>query len=286
MSLPNQNQTEINQVNVGIVVLKNDAGVVFADSGNDRIRLVAGTPVALATSVNAASYAVSAAVAPQSIVAVFGVNLATGTEVAVNTPLPLSMLGTTIKVKDSLGTERVAPLFFVSPGQCNYQMPLGTALGTATVTIMSGNGKMSEGTIQVEQVGPGIFTAASSGSGPAAAYLLRVRGTQQTIEQIVQYNPETQAFELIPVDLGPAGDECYLILFGTGIRFRSALGSVIIRIGGRTHTALYAGEAEGFVGLDQVNPSPLRRELTGMGVVNIEVTIDGRVANTATVSIK
>lgn len=286
MSLPNQNQTEVNQVNVGIVVLKNDAGVVFADTVNDRIRLVAGPPIALAVSANAASFSGSAAVAPQSIVAVFGINLATGTELAATNPLPTSLLGTTIKVKDSIGTERLAPLFFVSTGQCNYQMPLGTALGTTTVTVTSGDGKVSAGTIQVEQVGPGVFSAASNGSGAPAAYVIRVRGTQQTIEQIVQYNPQTQVFEHIPVDLGPAGDECYLILFGTGIRFRSALGSVVIRIGGRTHTALYAGEVDGFVGLDQLNPSPLRRELTGMGIVNIEVTIDGRVANITTVSIK
>ena len=165
-------------------------------------------------------------------------------------------------------------------------MPLGTALGAATVTITSGDGKLSAGTVQVEQVGPGLFTAASNGSGPPAAYVLRVRGTQQTVEQVAQFNPETQTFDPIPIDLGPAGDECYLILFGTGIRFRSALGSVIIRIGNRTHVALYAGEVEGFIGLDQLNPQPLRRELTGLGVVNIEVTVDGRVANTTTVSIK
>ena len=41
-----------------------------------------------------------------------------------------------------------------------------------------------------------------------------------------------------------------------------------------------------FVGLDQVNLGPLPRSLTGRGEVDIVLTVDGKVANTVTVTIQ
>lgn len=58
-------------------------------------------------------------IAPEAIIAAFGSNLATATLSATVTPLPTSLAGTTVKVRDSFGTERLASLFFVSPTQVN-----------------------------------------------------------------------------------------------------------------------------------------------------------------------
>ncbi len=285
-NFPNPSVSEINQPNVSITILKGETGLVFADPGNDRIREVTLVPpVGLATSVSAASYSATA-LAPDSIVAVFGPSLATGTAFGGTIPLPTNLLGTTIKVRDSGATERLAQLSFVSPGQANYVMPTGTALGPATVTVTSGDGKVSVGTVQIAAVAPGIFTANSLGTGLVAAYVLRVRGAAQIVEQMAVYNPNTTGFDPIPVDLGPPTDLVFLVMYGTGIRYRTGDAGVIIKIGGRVVSTAYSGPAGGFVGLDQLNPNPLPRELIGAGLVNIEVTVDGVAANIGTVSIK
>src|SRR5258706_2681913 len=87
--------------------------------------------VSLAVTVSAASF--EAPVAPNSIAAIFGVDLATATEVAATSPLPTVLAGTTVTVKDSLGVERSSSLFFVSPGQINCLIPMDTSPGEAMV---------------------------------------------------------------------------------------------------------------------------------------------------------
>jgi uncharacterized protein (TIGR03437 family) len=238
-----------------------------------------------AVSVSAASYQRSA-LAPEMIVAAFGLDLASGIEVGGTIPLPSNLHGTTVSVRDSGGIERVAQLFFVSPGQVNYYMPAGTAVGPATVKIISGTGQVSFGVVDITMISPGIFAASATGQGVAAAQALRVRGAQQTYEPIAQYISGTNMFVPIPVDLGPVGDQVFLVMFGTGFRFRSSDSAVSVKVGGKTLQSLYSGPAPGFVGLDQLNISALPRDLAGAGVINIEITVDGKVANTTTVSIK
>jgi Pectate lyase superfamily protein len=63
---------------------------------------------------------------------------APATQAATGLPLPLSLAGTTARLKDGAGIERAAPLFFVSPTQLNLLVPAGAAEGAATMTIVSG----------------------------------------------------------------------------------------------------------------------------------------------------
>ena len=121
-------------------------------------------------SVSAASYD-GAMLAPESIVAGFGNALANATQVADSIPLPVTLAGTTVKVRDSAGVERDAPLFFVSPLQVNYLIPPDTALGEATVTFHNGSGVISTGKINVASIAPGLFAADASGKGLPAALL-------------------------------------------------------------------------------------------------------------------
>jgi len=83
-----------------------------------------GTTLSLAN-VSAASFS-GTTLASEAIVAAFGQSLATRLETAVSLPLPTSLAGTVVRVRDSAGTQRDAPLFFVSPTQVNYQIPAGT----------------------------------------------------------------------------------------------------------------------------------------------------------------
>src|SRR5581483_10200164 len=79
------------------------------------------------TIVSAATFEVAPAT-PDSIVAAFGTNLATRVEVATSTPLPTSLAGTTVRVRDAQNIERFAQLFFVAPTQINFLVPGDTPL--------------------------------------------------------------------------------------------------------------------------------------------------------------
>ncbi|MCI0391728.1 MAG: hypothetical protein MOB07_23540, partial [Acidobacteria bacterium] len=229
------------------------------------------------TSVSAASFS-GAALAAEAIVASFGSNLATAMQVATTTPLPTTLSGTTVKARDSASVEQLAPLFFVSPTQVNYQIPAGTANGAATITITSGDGSVSTGTTLISTVAPGLFTANASGQGVAAALALRIKADgSQSYEPVAQFDSAQSRFVAAPIDLGAEGDQVFLILFATGVRYRSALSAVTARIGGVDAQVIFAGAQGGFVGLDQVNVR-LPRSLIGRGLVDVALTVDGQMA--------
>ncbi|MGH9840637.1 MAG: hypothetical protein ACREEM_17810 [Blastocatellia bacterium] len=115
-----------------------------------------------ALSVSAASYR-RGALAAEAIVTAFGLNLATGVMAASSLPLPTTLAGTNVKVRDGAGAERLAPLFFVSPTQVNYQMPAGTAPGQAIITITNANGAISADAVEIAPVAPGLFSADARG---------------------------------------------------------------------------------------------------------------------------
>lgn len=76
--------------------------------------------------------------APEAIAAAFGKNLAMRSESATRLPLPTQLAGTTVLVDNKL-----AQLFFVSPGQVNFLIPPDTRLGKVNVVISSGTGEIS-----------------------------------------------------------------------------------------------------------------------------------------------
>ena len=240
-------------------------------------------PRGAVTTVSAANYSPSE-LANGSIAAAFAPSLATTTQLATQTPLPTSLAGTSVRVKDSMGMERLASLFFVAPTQINFLVPAETSAGTAVITVISGDGVISTGTVNVAAVSPGLFSANSDGTGVPAAYAVRVRNNVQTIEQVFEFSGAQNKFVAKPLDLGPAGDVVVLVLFGTGIRGRSAQTAVSCRIGGQAGDVQYASMATGFVGLDQVNVV-IPRSLAGRGEVDVVLTVDGKIANTVKVNI-
>ncbi|MDX2030469.1 MAG: serine hydrolase [Blastocatellia bacterium] len=236
-------------------------------------------------SVLAPSYS-DAALAGESIAAAFGAGFANGAVVAATTPLPVDLGGTTIRVRDSASVERFAPLFFVSPTQINYLVPAGTAAGRAQITIANGQGLLAVGTSTIEPVAPGLFTADASGRGLAAATILRIKQDgSQVYEAVARFDAAQNRFVPVPVDLGNANEQVFLILFATGIRNRSQLANVTARIGDVDAPVLFAGPQGGLVGLDQVNVQ-LPRALAGKGEAEILLTVDGRPANLVRIAIK
>lgn len=234
--------------------------------------------------VSAASYN-GATLAAEEIAAAFGSNLATATSVATSQPLPTTLGGASLKVRDSQGVERLAPLFFVSPNQINFQVPPGTANGTATLTVVKNSVTAATTNVPVANVAPGLFAADASGRGLAAANLLRITGSNaQTYEPIGRYDTQQNKFVPVPVDLGPVTDQVFLILYGTGLRKRSNLSAVSATIGGIPAEVGFVGAQGGYLGLDQVNLR-LPRNLSA-GEQDVVLIVDGQPANTVRVSIK
>ena len=106
----------------------------------------------------------------------------------------------------------------------------------------------------------------------------------QVYEQVATYSGAERQYVPQPIDFGPAGDRLFLVLFGSGIRGRSAPGAVTVRIADLDIKPDYAGAQPSFVGLDQIN-FEIPRSLKGRGLVTIYLTVDGKQSNQVTVNI-
>ena len=92
---------------------------------------------------------------PGMAASAYGSGLASGTLSAAALPLPLSLSTTTATVNGV-----IAPLYFVSDVQVNFQVPYGIASGTAVLEI-GNSGQKSTYAFTVNAASPGIFTDTS-----------------------------------------------------------------------------------------------------------------------------
>jgi uncharacterized protein (TIGR03437 family) len=269
------------------VALDRSGNQYIADQSNHRIRkTLPASALRAVTALSAASFNPETGLANESIATVFGTDLAAATQTANTAPLPITLAGATVSVRDILGVDRLAQLFFAAPNQINFLVPQGTAPGIAAITVTGRNGTISTGAAKIASVAPGLFAANADGKGIAAAVALRVKQDgSQTFEPVVRFDPSTNKYVSAPIDLGPETDQVFLLLFGTGFRHRSASGSVSAQIGGIEASVLYAGAQGGFVGLDQINLR-MPRTLIGRGEVTVTVLVDETIANPVSINIK
>ena len=100
--------------------------------------------------VNGASF--TPAVAPGGFTSIYGQGLAPDTASTPSAALPSSLIGVTVLVNG-----QSAPLYYVSSGQINFQMPFETKLGLATVTVLTPQGPSNSAWLTVTQSAPGIL---------------------------------------------------------------------------------------------------------------------------------
>lgn len=231
-------------------------------------------------------------VARDSIVSVFGRNLAASIEIGKTLPLPATLGGTTVTFYDRDGRSYPSSLFFVSPGQINCLIPPTLPTGITEMFITLADGTFRLGSFAVDKVNPGLFTARADGGGLIAGQLLRVRNGVQTYESIGSYNFATQQETPLPIDFGPSTDQLFLVVYGTGIRYRTDLNTALCYLSssGREEDGiavkpLFAGAQGAFVGLDQVNV-PLPRSLAGKGQLSLWLKVDGLDSNHPTIHVK
>jgi uncharacterized protein (TIGR03437 family) len=238
------------------------------------------------TNVSSASFKVETGLAPDSLASALGTNLSLYPLPSESPIPPVKLNGTVVKVKDSQCVERPAPLFFVAPTQVNYLVPAGTADGAATITIFNEVGAISVGTVQVSSVAPGLFGANANGQGVAAASVFRIRRDgSQGYERAIRFDQGLARYVPLPINLSDPDDQVFLLIFGTGFRYRQSLSSVSATIGGVPAEVLFAGAQGDFHGLDQLNLR-VPRSLAGRGEVDVVLKIGERTANTVRVSFR
>jgi uncharacterized protein (TIGR03437 family) len=216
----------------------------------------------------------SANVAPESLVSAVplaSAQLAPADVTPTDASLVANLAGTTVTVQDSAGKNRPALIAHVAPGEVDYQMPPGTATGTATVTITSPGGVVNTGQANVVAVSPGLFT---TGDGVAGGYVLRILsdGTQR-VEPIAQ-----------PIALN-ADDQVFLVLSGTGMRAAST-SDMQATVGGFDVAVQSNGADSTNAALDQIAVGPIPQDLSGQGNVPVALTVTGIAANQPYVTIQ
>lgn len=242
-----------------------------------------------AATVDAASY--SATVAAGQIAALFGTELivGSGTAAAASIPLPRSLQATSVYVNGV-----VAPLYFTSAGQINYQLPYSTATGQASVVVLRDDGVASYGVVSVSDTAPAIFTANFSGSGQAVAQNsdFSLNGDPAANPQskrarkgefVILYgtgtgaqliNPSTG--QLLVVNDGEAATSNPLMTTAT---------SPTVTIGGKAAAVYFSGLAPGFVSLWQLNIK-LPDDAPSGASVELTVSLGNRTARTVTIAIE
>jgi uncharacterized protein (TIGR03437 family) len=262
--------------NVGgsLLFVSPDGNKAYVLSGA-RVDIVDTRPAAV--TVSAASLLADRAVAPESIATAFGSALSIRT-LSAPPPYPTILGDTRLIVKDSRGVERTAALIAVSPGQINYVVPAGTATGRAEIIVFNGTSVAAFGTVAVETVAPGLFTANSDGRGAPAALALRVKSDgAQSVLPVYQCGFGPASCAPIPISLGAESDKVFLILFGTGIR-SAGIGGIYAEIDGVEAPVFYGGPQSDYPGLDQVNLL-VPRLLAGRGEVTLALSASGVLAN-------
>ena len=163
-------------------------------------------------------------------------------------------------------------------------IPTNTAPGLATITVTNAYGATASTIIVVSPTSPGLFSQDSSGTGLAAGQYIvaHADGSQTNPAQIAQYSPTLLQWVPVPI-VASATDQVYLVLYGTGIRYKPSNGSVTATVNGHSVPVAYAGPQAQYFGEDQINLGPLTG-LTGAGTVNVQIVVNGEPSNTVTVN--
>ena len=191
--------------------------------------------------------------APGSIVSIFGTNFASSLALASSVPLSTSLGGVSVTFSGV-----PTPLFVVSPGQINAQLPFGLTGDTTTIVVTNGSGASDPRQIQIGPFSPGIFTDPPGGAG----------------QGIVVFALEPTVFAAVPSQRLPSARPAkageYLTIYCNGLgAVQPAVASgnaapatpplaetttkPVVTIGGLQSDVLFSGLVPGLVGLYQIN---------------------------------
>ena len=222
---------------------------------------------------NAASYA--EAFAPGGVVSVFGTELAPATGIAQTVPLPTILAGTWATV-DGIA----APLYFVSAGQMNIQIPYEVP-ANSTATLRIENGASAFYSFNVAATAPAIFTTNQQGTGQGDIL------DNATYQLVDAFHPATRGSTYIQIycmGLGAVGNQPADGAAAPSSPLAETSVTPEVTIGGVSATPVFSGLAPGFVGLYQVN-ALVPAGVTGGNAVPVTISIGGATSNTVTIAV-
>lgn len=220
--------------------------------------------------VNGASFAQGQAVAPGSLVSIFGTGLASGLAVADSIPLSNSINGVTVTFNNT-----PAPLLFVSGGQINAQLPWELTPGNVTVMVTTNGAASPPTTVPVAPMSPGIFAipsgqaiAINNADGTLAAAAgsiagLTTRPANRGDAVIIYANGLGPVTPAVP-DGQIAGSNPLAV----------TVNMPTVTVGGVQAQVLFSGLTPQFVGVNQVNIIVPQGAPTG-GQVPLQIQVGG-----------
>jgi uncharacterized protein (TIGR03437 family) len=218
-------------------------------------------PPVIAAVTNAADS--SSGLSPGSIVSLWGTGLSQGNAAASTTPLP-KLLGNVCLYAN--GTP--IPMFYVSPGQINAQLPFNVP-ASANLTISNSGGQSAPFNLKVNPAGPAIFH--NSSGGPII--IRTVDGKMITEATPIHLN------EILYIYMTGLGAVTSPINAGDAAPSNPPIttsGFPAITIGGASIFTLWSGLAPGMVGVYQVNAQvPFHHIPTG-DKIPLTVTLGGQ----------
>jgi uncharacterized protein (TIGR03437 family) len=244
-----------------------------------------------ATTTEGASYTLN--VAPGSIASLFGTRLVvsnTGLGVAPSIPLPLALKSSTVYVNGV-----PAPLYYAGDTQMNFQIPFGTAPGTASVVVLRGDGEISRGMANILAAAPALLTTNQQGTGQVLA------------QNAVDYSLNGDPASLPGAKRVKKGD--YLIFYGTGtgadlVDFTTrqsvkvadgmsagasplvaTAATPTVTIGGKAATVGFSGLHPVYVGVWQLNVQVPPDAPSG-AAVDVVISYAGGASKTVTVAVE
>lgn len=269
----------------------NSGPVTITLTANDPARNLVGTrevtgglgdpapaPV-LNAAVSGASFAANTALAPGSIISLFGQNLGNGTASATALPLGVTLAGATVYMAGN-----AVPLIYGSGGQINAVVPQGININTNHQVVVQRDNTLSIPVpVDIAAAEPAIFPYPAPGDPPA----------QGAIVNAVTY---AVAHPGTPVS---AGDVLAIFCTGLGVVDKSVpdgsaapssplantVATPTVTIGGVSAKVAFSGLSPGFVGLyqlDVVVPSGV----TPGNQVPVVVTISGDSSPAVTIAVK
>ena len=142
------------------------SGVVSMSAPNSVMAQMITVPyIAPAGILNGVGQTPSTAVAPGSVISIFGQSLASVVEVGPVNPLAQSIAGTTVTINST-----ILPLLFVSPQQINAQLPSSLSDGNYTLEVQNTGQPAISGTLTVARNAPGLFSSTIGSTAYAMAF--------------------------------------------------------------------------------------------------------------------
>jgi uncharacterized protein (TIGR03437 family) len=220
-------------------------------------------------------------IAPGAMVSLFGTSFAPTVAGAATLPLPTTLNAVSIRVNGV-----PAPIFFVSPGQINFQMPWIPG-GPASLTVSAAGHTSETATINLSAHSPAIFSVNSQGTGQGAITVATTGEFAAPVGSIPQRPARPvrpgESISIFCTGLGEVANRPEPGAASPSNPAATTIANVTVTIGGIPAPVSFSGLAPGFVGLYQVNAEVPVNVPTG-AAVPVVLTIGGVESNTTTIA--